>query len=189
MTVTQCSLTARRPNWELECRSFKATPLWLRSYHLGAPFTPQSWGQSSLLSHPSSARGFSRLQSTETHAVPYLPFVTVSFTMHFHLMLHSTSKIVSFCWVPSHVEVRENEEADREIANSGWIPLAILIPHKDFYPLFKAALFDWWNDHWSSLADNKLCQIKPHVSQLTTSTRKSRPQEVTLAPPPYRPHA
>ena len=83
-------------------------------------------------------------------------------------MLHSTGKIVSFCWVPSHVGVRENEVADRaarEIANSGRIPPAIIIL---LNPLFKTALLDRWNDHLSSLTDNKLCQIKPHVSQLAT---------------------
>ena len=99
-------------------------------------------------------------------------------------MLHSTDKLVEFCWVPSHVGVRENEEADRaarDAANSGRNPPPIPVPHKDFYPVFKTALSSRWNAHWSTLHNNKLRQIKPHVNPLATSTRKSRAQEVTLA--------
>ena len=55
------------------------------------------------------------------------------------------------------------------------------VPHKDFYPVFKTALSSRWNAHWSTLHNNKLRQIKPHVNPLATSTRKSRAQEVTLA--------
>ena len=55
-------------------------------------------------------------------------------------MLHSTDKLVEFCWVPSHVGVRENEEADRaarDAANSGRNPPPIPVPRKDFSPVLK----------------------------------------------------
>ena len=102
--------------------------------------------------------------------------------IHRYHLLSARGKTISFCWVPSHVEVAGNEEADR--AARGAVRGVVhdqVLPHKDFFPHFRRKLFDQWRTSWTSLGNNKLRTIKEDVSVWSTSCRRERLKEVLLA--------
>ena len=68
---------------------------------------------------------------------------------------------VKFCWVPAHVKVSGNEEADKlaKQAASELIPRNCPIPHRDFYPDIRVCVGRVWQDRWNSVGVNKMREI------------------------------
>ena len=71
---------------------------------------------------------------------------------HLYLLLSSTNTArrghkISFCWVPAHVSVKENEKAD-ELAKTGASRqvTACPVPHRDLFPTIRAAIHVVWQD-------------------------------------------
>ena len=99
-------------------------------------------------------------------------------------MVQSLNKNITFCWVPSHVGVRGNEEADRaagEIAASDAHVPNMALPHRDYYAQFNQDMHKKWQQSWNNQPNNKLYRIKTELKNWATSSRKSRCQEVLLA--------
>ena len=83
--------------------------------------------------------------------------------------LHSCRKNVSFCWVPPHVGLPDNEKANRV---SKWVSLlqpldSLSLPLQDLYPLVARATHESWQARWytSRAAGNKLALIKSTVDR------------------------
>ena len=55
--------------------------------------------------------------------------------------------IISFCWVPAHVSVKGNEEAD-ELAKTGASRqvIACPVPHRDLFPTIRSAIYIVWQE-------------------------------------------
>ena len=56
------------------------------------------------------------------------------------IRLEAKHKQIHFCWVPSHIDIKRNEQADKlakEIAISDTQLAYIHYPYKDYYPLIK----------------------------------------------------
>lgn len=74
-------------------------------------------------------------------------------------------KSIHFCWVPSHVGVTGNEEADilaRRAADSGtYAPTNTYF--KDYFPILRRKLIEQWQCEWTATENNKLRKFKDNV--------------------------
>ncbi|GBN23164.1 hypothetical protein AVEN_98091-1 [Araneus ventricosus] len=66
------------------------------------------------------------------------------------------------CWVPSHVGILGNEQADRA-AKSAVVPISVGIPVRDLKKHVEMFLHTKWQEQWDLETDNKLHTLKPLV--------------------------
>jgi len=91
--------------------------------------------------------------------------------------LETASKRVRLCWVPSHVSVLGNEQADREarIASQTLLPSSNShIPFRDTFPLIKKAALTHWQSQWTQVQNNKLRVIKDNTCAWPSSSSHNK---------------
>ena len=94
-------------------------------------------------------------------------------------------KSVRFCWVPAHVGIQGNEDADRnaQLATVSFDAFITRVPHSDLKLPIRAFILDKWQERWSSphLANNrKYFAIRDSISQWSSSNNSNRHVEVIL---------
>lgn len=95
--------------------------------------------------------------------------------------LHKISnKIIKFCWIPSHVGINGNEEADRaaKAALNLSEPVHLKLPHTDYYPLVKEYVNSCWQREWDNQSDQKLHEIMPRVGEFSVNSLKRKEQVI-----------
>ena len=101
------------------------------------------------------------------------------------LLKHHTlckEKSLVFCWVPSHVGIRGNEEADRAAKASLELhQSSIKLPYTDFKPNINVYIKDTWQSSWNEAIFNKLHAIMPTLGEWHSGNRTVRREEVVLA--------
>ena len=101
------------------------------------------------------------------------------------IRLSSRHKTVQFCWVPSHVGILGNEEADQAArsaaaAGADFISLRGL-PYRDYYPIIRSVLISGWQRSWDETVNNKLRAIKTTVLPWQSSSHRNRRCEIAIA--------
>ena len=99
------------------------------------------------------------------------------------IRLHRNSKRVCICWVPGHVDVAGNDEADelaKRAASTEDQPFNEGVPSRDYYPSIKGVLLNHWQQQWEAVDGNKLRSIKDTVRQWDSSLNRNRRIEVAL---------
>ena len=107
------------------------------------------------------------------------PLVQKLLVQHHHL---SSSKEIIFCWIPSHVGISGNEDADEAAKSSLNLNAAkFRLPHTDFKPIINRHICNRWQASWNNAIYNKLFSIKPVIGESTLAYRSVRKEEVVLA--------
>ncbi|KAI5717307.1 hypothetical protein M8J77_003609 [Diaphorina citri] len=99
------------------------------------------------------------------------------------LILTNKSKLnVRFIWVPSHVGIAGNEEADRlaKEALTSTHPTINKIPIPDYKAYSKRKILSAWNSEWHNLQNNKLHQIKLENKPWNPPYLINRKEQVSL---------
>ena len=94
--------------------------------------------------------------------------INLKYNINIQLELATLNKPVYLCWVPSHIGVRGNEEADttaRSIISTSRIT-PTRQPGIDFECYVKKIINKSWGFRWNATADNKLRGITDSVSSL-----------------------
>ena len=69
--------------------------------------------------------------------------------MNKYLEIRSLSKLVKFCWVPSHVGIQGNERADTAAKAALNEPLSFMtLPFSDYKPYIKEYIRKKWSEFW-----------------------------------------
>ena len=91
-------------------------------------------------------------------------------------------KRVSFCWIPSHIDIRGNEMADSSAKRAARRPCTrrFPLPASDHLPVVASFIGRRWQEAWAQSQGNKLFALKNRVSRWRSSARRCRREEVTL---------
>ncbi|XKL60194.1 hypothetical protein PGB90_001210 [Kerria lacca] len=92
--------------------------------------------------------------------------------------------LITFAWIPSHVEITGNENADI-VAKQGSILLPtphLKVPMKDVQNCLKSELFKHRQMEWDLIPrTNKLRSIRNTITPWTTSLQENRKEQVALS--------
>ena len=93
--------------------------------------------------------------------------------------LKDSNKNVSLCWVPSHVGIRGNEEADRAaVAAARKREEYIPVHYRDWYPHIRQVIMEKWNCQWGE-SNQKLYEVKRKVGEWN-KMKLTRREEIVL---------
>ena len=94
--------------------------------------------------------------------------------------LQNRNMTVEICWVPSHIGIKGNDEADRKAKEaSRRNPELIPIHHKDYHPIIRSKIDTWRNQQWRNNNQLMIRQIKQDLTPWPCLSLKRR-EEVIL---------
>ena len=94
----------------------------------------------------------------------------------------SNGKFITFCWIPSHRDIRGNEDADRAAkdALSKAQPAHFELPCTDAYNKIQPFVSSLWQKRWDKEVGNKLHAIMPQIDEKYYSGCTNRKDEVII---------
>ena len=95
--------------------------------------------------------------------------------------LDRAGKSIVLCWIPGHVGLAGNEQADQAAkrATRAACTRSLPLPATDLFPVFKEYVLGKWQSAWDEVA-SKLKEVKPQLAPWHSVGRKLRVEEVTL---------
>ena len=97
--------------------------------------------------------------------------------------IHNLGREITFCWVPSHVGVTENERADeaaRAVIGRQDIT-AVALPRSDIKVAIKRRITERWRLRWEAVTGNKYREVTDCIKPLPNALCSDRQWEVVLA--------
>jgi len=74
--------------------------------------------------------------------------------------LMKAGKVIEFCWIPSHVNIRGNERADTVAKDALFLPpTSMKLPASELKPCISRFCLEEWQDIWNCAANSKLHAI------------------------------
>ncbi|XP_023230422.1 uncharacterized protein LOC111630543 [Centruroides sculpturatus] len=95
--------------------------------------------------------------------------------------LCASNIFVKFCWVPGHVGIRGNEEADAAAKSASLPQHTMFIEGGDLKLVVKKRLVERWQNMWNAQIHNKLHEIKPTIENWTHKKFYDRRSEVVFS--------
>ena len=94
----------------------------------------------------------------------------------------SGNKYITFCWLPSHRDIRGNEDADRAAkdALSKAQPEKFELPCTDVFMKIQPFISSLWQERWDKEVGNKLHAIMPQIDDKYYSGCRNRKDEVII---------
>ena len=94
----------------------------------------------------------------------------------------SGNKYITFCWLPSHRDIRGNEDADRAAkdALSKAQPEKFELPCTDVFMKIQPFISFLWQERWDKEVGNKLHAIMPQIDEKNYSGCRNRKDEVII---------
>ena len=94
--------------------------------------------------------------------------------------ISSTNRLV-FCWLPSHVGIKGNENADRSAKSALNLPISdFKVPHTDFKSSVLTHIQSSWQSQWDADVFNKLHSVKPSLGEWYPVYRSVRREEMII---------
>lgn len=96
--------------------------------------------------------------------------------------LQLSKKIINFSWVPSHIDIRGNKNADIAARNALQLAVSnhIQLPHTDFKQPIESYLKKQWQAQWDQTAFNKLKSVKPALGETKLHNIFKQRDEIVL---------
>ena len=86
-----------------------------------------------------------------------------------------------FCWLPSHVGIKGNENADKSAKSALNLPISdFKVPYTDFKSSVLTHIQSSWQSQWDGDHFNKLHSVKPALGEWYPSYRSVRQEEVII---------
>ena len=94
----------------------------------------------------------------------------------------SNGKFITFCWLPSHRDIRGNEDADRAAKDAllKAQPQNFELPCTDVFMKIQPFISSLWQKRWDKEVANKLHAIMPQIDDKYYSGCKNRKDEVII---------
>lgn len=97
------------------------------------------------------------------------------------IYMSAKSAEVVLCWIPSHVGIIGNEEADRAASSAKEREVEIHeIPYRDYRLSVRHKTKEKWQSEWNNQINNKLHMVKPFLSEWESARHRERFYEVVL---------
>ncbi|GFS79461.1 RNase H domain-containing protein [Trichonephila clavipes] len=100
-------------------------------------------------------------QATPTYILALLVVIRASCSQ---VLVHKGCDI-QFCWIPSHVGITGNEQADI-VARSATTELPLTVPLCDMKRVIQHRIDNAWQESWNLQTNNKLHCVKPVIGAL-----------------------
>ena len=93
----------------------------------------------------------------------------------------STDNRFVFCWLPSHVGIKGNENADKSAKSALNLPISdFKVPYTDFKSSVLTHIQSSWQSQWDGDHFSKLHSVKPSLGEWYPSYRSVRQEEVII---------
>ena len=93
----------------------------------------------------------------------------------------SNNNTIIFCWIPSHIGISGNEQADKAAKSALRLDIFdMLIPASDFKPCIQKCIKDIWQESWTSDKFNKLRSVMPVLGSWSPMPRQHRREEIVI---------
>ena len=93
----------------------------------------------------------------------------------------SKYKTIVYCWIPSHIGIRNNERVDKKAKESLNLEQTVFkIPFNNYKPFINRYISDKWQTSWNETPFNKLKEIKPVIKESKSVISNIRREEVVL---------
>ena len=95
--------------------------------------------------------------------------------------IFNAGKTIVFCWIPSHIGIQGNEEADRYAKAALDAEMShFKVPFSDFKQSITQHSLDKWQETWDSETTNKLHEIEPIIQNIRPLRGRNRREDIVL---------